>query len=141
MKRMSQNNKWHCFVCGRPVHRQAGAIRSHLRRHISEGVLRHSKDAAKLRRTGNNWFTLEFNINPKSKWAWVEKTTPEIIAIKPHIGETLYLARFQVGGITEIGDAVRVDYTGRGRDINLRDGGMWFAMPLGYKADWKVKHE
>jgi len=123
---------WKCFVCGREITRNSGVIRNHLRKHAKELFLRYHAESARLVRENKGLYGLEFSVVNKYRFGYVASIR-SFVMIVPHIGEPVYLARFQVAGPVEYGDAVRLE-----RKKDSDGNGMWFAQPLGYKAEWKI---
>jgi len=114
-----------CDVCGKSIGGNRGALTSHLRRHAREGVL--------VELPNSDFVAVTYNY-----WGWVSEILPEFVIIKTHGRRyfTRILKRFQVGGIVQVGDAVRLEFKYT-KDNKKR--GIWYAHPLGYKADWKTK--
>ena len=114
-------NEWFCWVCGRPLVRNSGAISSHLRRHVREGIIDHVDK--------------RFATKPRNFWGWISSISQEFIMVRTNL-TTRALRRFQVGGIIRVGDAVRLEFKAT-KDNKKR--GIWYAHPLGYKADWRLQ--
>jgi hypothetical protein len=69
-------------------------------------------------------------------WGYVLRADVKLVAIALRNGpqSVMTFDRFRVGGPTEPGDAVVLDFR------KVRGGwgrGAWFAKPLGYKAEWE----
>lgn len=111
---------WFCWLCGRQITYNAGPISSHLKRHVHEGIL------VKVDK--------RFGTKPNNLWGWVSSINQEFVVVRTVLNHR-YLKRFQVGGIVQVGDAVRLEFK-HTKDNKKR--GIWYAHPLGYQADWKL---
>lgn len=119
-----------CEICNMPVVANYMPYRSHMQRHIHEGIVierKSEKGNPSYPRVRFKW------------WGYVLTSDRQLVTVRSFTapGSSITLDRYKVGGPIVSGDAVRLEFrkTEPTRVVDTRLGS-WYAEPLGYKATW-----
>lgn len=129
----TQGNIYECHTCRKIVPADTEAIMAdHFREHVKEGVLEETWIPM-----GDGMAGLVFRHIEDKHWGYVNAVDGKAVAITTFENRSvMVLERWQVEGVIRIGDAVRLEW--RRAQPGRKARGTWFAVPLGYKADWLV---